>query len=360
MTAQALLGRKTWPEMPPIAVFDGGSEYFKAKLTQRLVRELFPQGLPEVRRFQGPRAETDAGELPLRAVLDELRTPSFFAPRRLVVVESADAFVAAHRDDLAPFAKSGFSVGHLLLVLDRDLDRRTRFAKALSERGWIVSCAEPYDRPPPWDTRTPPWESDLSRWLVELARSRGLEIDIETAFLLHERVGTDLGVLDEEVEKLATYLRQSGARRIDAESVRAVCGELRESTVFEVVDAFLERRRRDAFEAAERLFSRGYRVESGALVTDPSGIALPLLGFLLARLRSLRRAHALAAEGAGSDVWIQERLVQRAFIRRFERQLRATPPERIAVLLGRLFDADRRIKVGTDPRRLVSLLLVEG
>jgi DNA polymerase III delta subunit len=359
LKCQALLDRATWGPLPAVVLLTGDAPFFKEQVIQRFSRELFGSASPEVRRFQGPGSDQMLADLPLSTVLDDLRTPSFFSSRRLVVVEDGDAFLSAHRDAIEPFAEKGFSSGHLIVTLRGKLDGRTRFAKAVARSGWIVRCPQPYDRPPPWDFRTPIWDSELSHWLTRRARDKDLVLDPRVAFLLHERAGTDLAVLDEEIEKIATYLAAKGSHTVDAETVSAVCGDLKEDSIFVVVDALLEGRKPEAARGVERLFQHGYHAENRTLVLEPTSIALPFIGAMLSRLRSLRRAHAMAAEGATSDDWIQQGLVQRPFIARFQRQLRANSPARIRSLVDRLYRTDCAIKRGGDARRLIFLLAAE-
>jgi DNA polymerase III delta subunit len=292
-------------------------------------------------------------------VLDELRTPSFFSPHRLIVVERANAFVAANGEAFIPFLESGFSGGHLVLVIDGKLDGRTRFAKAALEAAWIVECAQPYDRPPPWQSNAPAWDSELTEWLVSHARDKGLELEPRAAFLFHERAGTDLAILDEELDKVATYVASRGSRRVDETVIGEIVGDLREDSVFGAIELFLEGRRSEALDALDRLFAKGYHSDRGALTTDPTSIALLFLGALLPRLRALRRAHAMAAEGARADQWIAAGIVQRPFISRFERELRAVPPRKLVRILDRLYEVDRSIKSGGDPARLIEMLVLE-
>ncbi len=359
LTYRALMARKSWSPFPPATVLVGTADFFKSLVLKRFTKELFGDGPQEVRRFQGPSGERGSEELPLATVLDELRTPSFFSPYRLVVVERANTFIAANGESFIPFLQGGFSGGHLVVFIDGKLDGRTRFAKAVAEWGWIVECAQPYDRPPPWDSQTPAWDSDLTHWIVSHAREKGIEIDPETAFLFHERAGTDLAVLDEELEKIKTYLASRGSKRVDEDAIAQVVGDLREDSVFAAIELFLEGRRADSLEALQRLFDKGYHTERGALTIDPTSIALLFIGALVPRLRALRRAHAMAAEGAGPDQWISAGVVGRPFISRFERELKAVPPRKLVRLLDRLYEVDKSIKSGGDPEKLVEILVVE-
>lgn len=358
VAAPALLSRSKWPLVPAIVLLGGDAPFYQDRIVERLIVEVFGDASPEVVRFRGPGSERDLGELPLSTVLDELRTPSFFSPTRVVVVDRANAFLKEYRDDLLPFVDKKFSAGHLVLLVEGKLDSRTKLVQAIARTGWAVACDQPFDRPPPWETRKPVWESPLSQWVVAQAKSKKLEIDLRAAFVLHERVGTDLRTLDDSLEKLSTYLAGSGKSRADEDTIRAVTGDTRDESLFTITELILEGRRADALDALERLFDRGWHTGSGVVV-DPVGIVLPWITNLLNRLRSLRRAHAMKSEGAGPDDWMRAGLVQRPFIARFHRQIDATPPDRIRRLINRLHTTDRNIKTGGDPRGLARLIIVE-
>ncbi len=359
VTAQAMLDRKSWSPLPAIALLAGNSSFLKGQILNRYTDELFGSDNREIKRYRGPTSDKNLAELPLSKVLDDLRTLSFCSPHRLVVIEGANAFVNAHRDVLHPYVEGGFSGGHLILCIQGNADSRTKFTKAVKAGGLIVQCNRPYDRPPPWETRTPVWESELSYWIQRQAKQKGLSVDTRTAFALHDRVGTDLSTLDDELEKIGTYLADKGSSAITEETIVSVTGDLREDSVFSLVDRLLEGRRREAVASVERLFKHGFHNDRGIVTLDPHAITLTFCSTLIGRLRALRRAHAMAATGASREDWLRNKLVQKPFLSRFQRQLKATNPGRITRLMDRLYKTDREIKRGGDARRLLVLLVAE-
>ena len=351
LTHAALMARSRWSPLPAVCVLHGEADFFKREIQDRFARELGAGGdEPSVHRYTA--ADRDAGRPALAEVLDELRTPSFLASARLVVIESADQFLAAHREALEPFVSQGFPGGHLILALDAALDQRTRFAKAVAEKGWAVACPKPFDRPPPWRPDADPWDHDLGRWVASRAKQKKFEMDLELAHAFCQRVGADLATLDEELEKLRTWLGKAGARA-DLAAVTAVAGDLREDSIFDLVDAFLAADRPAAFRILRRLLEGGYHPPRGAPVMDPVGISSLFLGSLVSRFRALRRAHALAAAGQGPEAWVAARLTPRPFLARFSKEMRSTPPDRIARALAALRSLDRAVKTGARAQPLL-------
>ncbi len=353
----SIMGKK-WDTLPGVVALTGDARFLKDLFLKRFVQERFGGDEPVVTRFDGPTGEAQIESLPVSRVLDELRTPSFFSPYRIVIVDPAEWFLRAHGQILTPYLDSGFSGGHFVAIVDGKLDGRLKFSKTLATKGWVIECRQPYDRPPPWDTRTPTWDSELSHWVVRQAKSKKLRLDLETAFALHESVGCDLAILDEELEKLATWAAGRQTSEITFEAIKNLVTDSRDNSVFRLVDLFLEGECHGALTEARDLFRKGFASQQRATrTTDAAGILLIFVGSLIPRLRSLRRAHAMRHGGAGSDDWIKAGLVQRPFLPRFERQLQTVSPSRLSTLFRALYELDRAMKRGADPRDLLELFV---
>jgi DNA polymerase III delta subunit len=352
LSFEELMRRSSWAPLPELVILAGEATFLRKQIERRFIRELFgEQPLPALARFDGAQETPDL----LATVLDELRTVSLLSSERLVIVDAAESFLAEHREALEPFVESGFAGGRLILHVEK-LDTRTRLARAILEKGWVVRCKQPFDRPPPWQTGGPPWDNELTRWIVAWARGKGLDLDPQTAFELQERAGSDLGAIDESLEKLRTFLGPS-ARRVDRRAIAALAGDTREDSVFDLVDAFIARDRARALAIAERLFRHGYQPGKGPAVLEPTAIAILFIGALVNRIKALRRAHAIAAAGLGADEWMRLGLTSRPFIERFRRQLREMPPNRIERVFEALHGLDRGVKSGMDAVGGVAVVL---
>jgi len=132
------------------------------------------------------------GSAELADVLDELRTVPFLAPRRLVILRDADAFVRAHRTALEKFFNKPPSSASLVLVV-ASWDRRTRLFKIVAKIGKAIDCSVPE-------------KGNLTNWLTKASAKRGKKIDRDAAELLGQWVGRDLAALDGEIEKLSLYV----------------------------------------------------------------------------------------------------------------------------------------------------------
>src|SRR5262249_29422541 len=123
------------------------------------------------------------------AVHDELQTLPFLAPRRLVIVENADPFVTRYRAALEKYVAQPAPAG--VLVLDvKSCPANTKLAKLLDGPGTIVCKAPVAHRLPEWCVR-------------RASSAHGKLLSAAAAALLLDLVGPDMGLLDQELAKLA-------------------------------------------------------------------------------------------------------------------------------------------------------------
>lgn len=167
-------------------------------------------------------AEYEGAEAALAEVLDDLRTIPFLAERRLVIVRDADPFISRYREELERYLSAPSPVGVLLLSC-KTLASNTRLYKAIEKVGGVIRCESLSARSVP-------------TWLVERCRTEYRKtLSTRDAELLAELIGTDLGVLDNELAKLSVYA--GDRRRIQAEDIHALAGFHRHQKVFAMVDA---------------------------------------------------------------------------------------------------------------------------
>ena len=167
-------------------------------------------------------SRVDGSAAQLAELTGELLTISMFGNRRIVMVEDADEFVKENRPGLEKYlaapAKSS------LLILDvNSWPKNTRLAKILNSTGLAVEC-------------TPLSGRALIRWLRSLAVEQFEKtLDEDTAALLVALAGDSLGVLRQEIAKLASVAGDAG--QITSEDVQLAVGDWRTQTTWFMLDA---------------------------------------------------------------------------------------------------------------------------
>ncbi len=272
-------------------------------------------------------------------VFEELSTVAMFGGgRRLVVVEQADDFVSRWRSELENYVTRPKSSGQLLLEV-RSWPSNTRLYKRVAAEGLAIDCHAPR-------------AAQIARWLGGWAKQvHGVELASAAAEMLVELVGPELGLLDQELARLALTTEPGG--KITAPTVQQSVGSWRARTAWEMLDATLGGDAQAAITQLDRLLLAG---------EHPVGV----LAQISSSLRRLAAATRLVLDGQrnGRRVGLKEAL-QKSGVRSFavaksERQLRHLGRHRGAQLYQWLLEADIDLKGGSalPPRIVLERLLL--
>jgi DNA polymerase-3 subunit delta len=249
------------------------------------------------------------------AVRDELETLPFLGGHRLVVIDSADPFVTRYRTHLEKYVQSPSATG--VLVLDvRAWPSNTRLAKLVDDASTLVCKSPSANRLPEW----------CSRWA---AKQHGKQLPAPAAQLLVSLVGPEMGLLDQELAKLATYVGE--AERIEASDVDRLVGNSRAQDIWKIFDAMAAGRAGEALAILGRLFDQG---------EEP----LRILGAFGWQLRPLARAARLHAQGRPLGAALAEVGMPEWKARSAEQQLRHLGRRRIDRLYDWLLEVDLGLK----------------
>lgn len=189
-------------EQPPkcIYVIHGSDTFLRDQYRAQIADDVLGDADPQlcVSRYEATAELAD--------VLDDLRTLPFLAPRRLVIVDDADAFVTANRQALESYLDAPSSTGSLLLCV-KSFPANTRLAKKVAAVGVKADCSPPAPR-------------DVPSWIRRRAAQAERTIDDRAADLIAQWLGADLGRINSEIDKLALYTE--GREAITVADVSAV------------------------------------------------------------------------------------------------------------------------------------------
>jgi DNA polymerase-3 subunit delta len=321
------------PPAAVCAVF--GDEPFLRRLALAELRQQV-LGQDDV-EFSLTRFDGDAVEW--RDVMDELSTAALFGGgRRMIVIDGADDFVSAHRAELEDYVARPKTTGVLVLEVAA-WPKTTRLYKALDAGGLQIDCKAPDGR-------------GLAKWLVSWSSKRhGAKLETAAAEALVEIVGPELGLLDQELAKLAVSAEPG--KPISEPLVQDLVGGWRAKTAWEMIDAALAGNARAALAQLDRLLLAG---------EHPIGI-LAQIGATLRRLAAAMRI-VEQSEAQKRRVSLREAL-ERAGVKPFvlgksEEQLRKLGRQRAGKLHRWLLQADLDLKGESKlpPRVILERLIV--
>jgi DNA polymerase-3 subunit delta len=328
MHALEYLKKPDSAEEVAVCVICGEEPFLRAEVLKSLIRRCLggDGDASAVTRFSGESAS-------LADVLDELRTVPLFERMRIVLVDGADPFVTAHRQELEVYVERPARSG-MLVLLAKSWPSNTRLARAIEKTGLTI------------DTKAPP-ERELIEWLSSWSKLRArAKLDDDAARLLVALVGPEIGLLASEVEKLATYVgAHAHIRRAD---VAAVVGAGRVETVWQILNDATTGKPAAALTEIDRLIGSG---------EHPVG----LLAAMTAALRKVHHAGVLRLQRKDPAEACREAGIPPFAVDTTLRQHTHLGPTRVANLPQQLLATDLDLK-GNSPltsRVVLERLLVE-
>ena len=169
-------------------------------------------------------------------------------------------------------------------------------------------------------------QADAPGWVIERAReAHGVEVDLDAARALAGAIGSNLGVLAQELDKLADFVGER--KRVTREDVDAAGTSLPSQDFWSWCDYVCERRLDEAVRTLPILLSQG---ESGVRIVIQLSTLLLRIGVALSRGQS------------GLESVLPS--YQRRFASRTMAQARHWTPEDIDHALESLLEVDRMLK----------------
>jgi len=256
----------------------------------------------------------NAGEIDGERLASVLATPPLMAEWRVVIVRDVEALASSPKTREMLTSLAGAPPGGLAAVLVASIPKGSsaKFWKDLQTRARSLELS-------------PLSLDDVPGWLIERCETLDIQLEEDAALALASAVGSDLGVLSRELEKLSAFV-QPGAP-ITRAAVESAGIRLPAQDRWKWFDLVGSRKFAEALETLPVLFAQG---ESGV------GLAIPLGSHLL-RI-------AVAVAGGPSALETSLPANQRWLARRIAPQARGWSVDEVGFALERLLRADRLMK----------------
>lgn len=320
-----------------------GGEPFLEEELYRAIRAAVVQ--PETADFNFH--QFDPGPDQVRQALSAAQTHPFFTERRLVVLRDCPAFSAARKsaddgeekeeksgaetDLLIEYLKSPVPSTCLVILAGETVDSRKKVTKAAIATGGAVDCK-------------PLKEQDAVMWAQARAQSYGKRLSDQAGRILLEKLGTDLRMINSELQKLCIYV--DDAREIRPADVDVAVGGVAETELYRLTEAVMLKQRPKALELLERTLRQ---------VDHP----LQLLAALTSRFRQMLMVKALTARGTSLREGPGIAKMHPFAYEKMVGHVRPYPRDELASAMGKLLEADLAIKSGFDPKVTLEALVVE-
>jgi DNA polymerase-3 subunit delta len=286
---------KTKSETAHIHAVIGSDEAEVKRAAAELAQKLAPEDAGDfgLEVIDGAADNTEQAAARIRSAIEALQTLPFFGSTKLVWLRNVNflgddskarsAAVQAALEELSARIDSGFGPGVTLLISATEVDKRRSFYKTL------IKCAElqVFDR---LDSGRAGWEEAASEIVLRHAKKRKLEFNDDALDLFVLLTGGDTRQIDNELEKIDTFLGNDRAVRV--ELVRELVPLSRTGVIFELSNALAARDLELALTLVRRLLEQGEKAIGILLAAIVPTIRNLLLAKDLMEQHGIRRPHS--------------------------------------------------------------------
>ena len=258
-------------------------------------------------------------------IVNICQTLPFLAERRLVIAREIEALKAADVDELAGYLQSPSPSTCLVMTSNQSKFEKKAITAPVEMHGAAVRFFALLDR-------------DMPGWIENWVRRKGLTIQRDAVQYVWQTLGNDLQAINNELEKVAIYVRERKA--ISYDDVKRVVGSFRDFTPFDLADAVGKKDREAALLILSRLIQEG---------ESPVG----LLGSIAWSFRRLLNAKSMEAAGAGIEEIKKKHRIIFHQAGAFQAQLRSYTLGELEAAIEVLLMTDKALKSSGLSGRLV-------
>jgi DNA polymerase III subunit delta len=303
-----------------------GEETYLRDRAARAISEVVLKGAP-LREFN--EASFSLGSVDVQQALAAAEQLPMMSSRRVVLLTEFARLRESDEAALMRYIARPVESTVMIFVAD-DLDKRRKLSKMMLEACASVEFA-------------PLSDAELTTWAKSHLKEWKVEADERSLHQIVALVGSDVRMLSNELDKLATAALQSG--RITMEMVEQLTGRSRELSNFELTDHLIARNRKRALQVLQRLLDDG---------AEP----VMLIGLIASNYHRLALAKDLMSRQTTREEVF--RLVGLPYSKReeFLATARRTDAASLARSIGRIAAADLAIKTSQGTPRLQLEMLV--
>lgn len=256
-----------------------------------------------------------ANELNASQLIDTIEMLPVMAQRRVVILKGVHDLSAKDLEALLPILEKPIETT-VLIMTGHKIDLRLKFFKKFLDDGVVIKFDRLYD-------------NQVVPWIKHIVKNHNRTISTSALEMIQQWVGTSLTDIDNEIQKLDSYL-PSGAEITDA-AVREVVSKSRVESIFAFTDAVGKNDRTQALTCLAQLLDQG---------ESPIGI----VALCSRHVRILRTLKEGSKEGLSQAQLSSRAGVSPYFLRDYLEQSRAWTENQLDHVHGTLLSTDKALK----------------
>jgi len=317
-----------------VYLFYGPEEYLKKYYMSYIKDNLVPDDLKALNEI------TVEGKVEISQIEEMCHTMPFMSERRVIIIKNSGYFkpkgkaVSENSDKgiSKDFANVIMSIpdSTCLIFFEEEIDKRLKTVDAVKKAGIVVEF--PIQKAP-----------DLAKWVINIAKSRGKQIDMVCASKIVENCGPLMNDIYNEIEKLILYT--ADRPKITDADIDNICTKTIKSRIFDLTDAMLEKDAEKAFKILDDLIG----------MKEP----VPKILYMMARhFRQILQMKLLADEGLTKQECISEMEINPYVAGKLIKHFAAFSKETLKLVINECLEYDIAVKTGRINDRTAAELLI--
>ena len=305
-------------------LFYGKEKYLAAQTRDKLNEALIPSGdTMNYSYFEGKKTD-------LPEILELIQTMPFFNDYRLLVLDQTELGKKSNDDFLSALKEIPETT--ILLIIEDEVDKRSKIYKYINKEGCAVSFETPK-------------EKDLILWVAQMLKKEQKKMTQKDIQLFLYKTGQDMFTIKNELEKLIAYTK--GREVIGSEDLEALTTAQTTNQIFVMLEAIAKKQRDTVLKLYYDLIE---------LKESPFGI----LALLVRQCNQLLQTQSLLEAGKSQGEMAKELKVPPFVVGKLKQQVRLFKREELYAMIKKCAVTDEGIKTGKITDRIgVELLLVE-
>ncbi len=207
-------------KLSPIYYLGGNEPFFVDKLCKLIEENSLNPGEEVFNKAVLYGKDASASKL-----LGELRSFPMMASRRLVMLKEAQRFPKQEWTKLKSYFDNPVdSTVFVMAFKEKDLDGRSKIFKSIQNNGVVFKGKALYD-------------NQIPAWIQKYVDDKGFKLEPEALRVLAAYLGTNLGLIESELEKIFIYLMGNKDRSITASIVYEMINIDKDFNVFELMNS---------------------------------------------------------------------------------------------------------------------------
>ncbi len=325
MYSEVLLEEIEKGKISQVYLFQGEEDYLKIKALNQ-IKEKF---------FQNPAAESFnfrifyGKDLDCANFLEEINTFPVLSNRKLLIIKEADKLNASSRDKIAKELVKTPPFLHLIFFFQK-VDKRQKLIQAIQSKGKLVYFY-------------PLKDNNLKFWVATQFKKRKKEITPQGIAFLLNKAGSQLGNLEQEIEKVSLYA--GSKNQIELDDVKAASSEYQTQDIYDLADKIMERDVQASLTSLSRLM--------------PEKKGTELIALFYWQYSRVFQAKILQDKGMSAAEIGRKLKIPPYYLSRFLNRINSFSREELKGFFYKLFQSDLNLKLTRfSPKLALELLLI--